>query len=439
MTQQMAPTQRADHLVEVLDSLYPPPCRVVLTESSSTAAARRLQGRQRLGRDAGPQRGEELIAEFRIVPGLRRPRLLTPARPRLAAAGLRSMSRPTSRAAQLGLALGVVGMAVPGAASVLLPHRIRVYGPRGVDCFSQHVQQALEHQGARVAGLAIHIGGPMRANRKPVMALLDPAGRVLGFSKLGVSSLARNLVRNERTALRTLASSRLRHTRLPGLLHAGIWRDCEVIVQSALPVPRRASLPRPGSTDPDVPALSMREVARCCGVYGGPLASSPYWSTLRGRIAALHHGNALAGLADLIQSVAGDVSLQYGAWHGDWTTWNSCQLDDRMLVWDWERFAVGVPLGFDALHCRIAGQLSRPELTISDVLAVAQELTPFETRGREAAVTSALHLLEIGVRYLADGQRTGAAGTVLDRLLPALAAHLYTGRLDAPRTENGDA
>ena len=45
-----------------------------------------------------------------------------------------------------------------------------------------------------------------------------------------------------------------------------------------------------------------------------------------------------------------ETELGFGRWHGDWSPWNMGRAGGRMQVWDWEQSAVGVPLGFDAVH-----------------------------------------------------------------------------------------
>ena len=50
--------------------------------------------------------------------------------------------------------------------------------------------------------------GPPRANRKPVLELLSPGGEVLGFAKVGVTGLTRELVRAEAAALDVLGAGR---------------------------------------------------------------------------------------------------------------------------------------------------------------------------------------------------------------------------------------
>ncbi|MQA26430.1 MAG: hypothetical protein GEU94_13395 [Micromonosporaceae bacterium] len=399
---------RAEHLAEVLTALYPPPCRISYD-------------------DDRPVDGEELLAEYRIVPSLRRPRLLVPSCRRLAAAGLRSAGRRNSRGGRLAVALGAVGLTVPGAADLLLRDVIRVHGPPGADCFGRYAEHAL---GDRARNLVIHIGGAARANRKPVAALLDRAGHPTSYAKLGVGELSRVLVINERVALGALAGAGLRHTVVPDVVHAGGWRGQEVLVQSALPVHQ----PPGAGSDAPVLALAMAEVAQSQGGSRGRLAESAYWSGLRVRIAAAADPGPLAHAAESLLRIAGEVPLSYGAWHGDWTPWNCCRVGQRMLVWDWERHAAGAPLGFDALHYRLAarlagsrrsrGRVEPGRLLHEELLDAPESLAPFGVSAREARVTTALYVVEIAARYLSDGQHNPAAVAVTQHLLPRVAREL---------------
>ena len=85
--------------------------------------------------------------------------------------------------------------------------------------------------------------GPPRANRKPVLELLSPRGEALGFAKVGVTGLTRELVRAEAAALAVLGAATLGRLEVPRLLHHGQWRDHEVLVQAPLSGSGRAGSP----------------------------------------------------------------------------------------------------------------------------------------------------------------------------------------------------
>jgi len=162
---------RTQYLNEVLDLLYPWPCRT----------------------DGSPGTP---IAEYLVVPDARRPRLLVPsASRRVAAAAVRRYAEPQSRSARLKRD-AVVAAVRTGASAVLLRDRVRVTGP-----FSSSIDGYLSEQLGRELSVSVHIG-PARANRKPVLQLIGPEGDTFGFGKLGTGPLTRALVRAETAAIR---------------------------------------------------------------------------------------------------------------------------------------------------------------------------------------------------------------------------------------------
>lgn len=384
---------RTQYLAEVLDLLYPQPCRT----------------------DGSPGTP---IAEYLVVPDARRPRLLVPTvSRRVAAVAVRRYAEPQSRAARLKRE-AVVAALRTGASSMLLRDRVRVTGP-----FSTSIDGYLTEALGRELAISIHIG-PARANRKPVLQLIGPDGDTFGFGKLGTGSLTQRLVKAETAALTALRSSGLTKLTVPQVLHAGQWRGLPVLIQSALPV----WLPRAPLT-PRRLVAAMLDIAGCCGYTQGTLAVSSYWHELRQRLTAVGdraEGVGLASAAELLVKHAGETVFRYGAWHGDWAPWNMANLADALLVWDWERFATGVPLGFDAVHHelqrRIQSTGDAKEAVEATVHRAAELLAPFGVPAEGREVTALLYLVDLATRYLTDrqaeaGARLGVLGTWL---LPVL-------------------
>jgi hypothetical protein len=387
---------RAQYLEEVLGVLYP------------TASATGARGAAR------PDR----VAEYVVVPDARRPRLLVPlVSRRVAAAAVRRYAEPQGRLARLKRE-AVVAALRTGASAVLLRDRLRISG-HAEDTIDGYLRRAL---GVDLA-LSIHIG-PARANRKPVLQLLTPDGSTIGFAKVGTGELTRRLVRAEATALTALTQQGLRRVSVPRVLHSGQWNGHEVLVQSALPV----WLPRAPLT-PERLAAAMREVAAAFTVRYGPLDDSTYWIDLRGRLIAVAgqaDGAALAAAARTLLDRRGQTPLRYGAWHGDWAPWNMAALADAVLVWDWERFSVGVPVGFDAVHHELQGRIETGSDATAAVDATVRRaddlLAAFEVEPAARKLTALLYLIDLATRYLADRQaEAGARLGVLGRwLLPVL-------------------
>ncbi|MBX6381687.1 MAG: hypothetical protein IRZ07_01745 [Microbispora sp.] len=269
---------------------------------------------------------------------------------------------------------GIIRKGARGDVRSVLPHRLvpRRVVPRawwhaalgrglpvggGSDTIETHLSEVL---GRRVR-VVVHVRPARRANRKPILEAYDESG-LAGFVKIGDSPRARRLVRYESEVLRMLAGRPLKVVVPPDVLYHGEWRGLEVLMLSPLPAGRRR-----------VPARllisAMREIA----------AIRPY----------------------------DDEGTGEAAWHGDFTPWNiAAGADGRLLVWDWERFAVGVPLGFDALHHFFHRALRRmpPAAAARACLAQAGRLLePFGVDTARARRTAVHYLATLAERHRRDG------------------------------------
>jgi hypothetical protein len=320
----------------------------------------------------------------------------------------------TSRALAFGLASGLAGSLVRG--------RLRVYEPAEADTIETYLRAAL----SREIRLSMYLGPP-RANRKPVLQLLAPTGEPAGYAKIGINPLTRDLVRAEHAALTRLNAAGLTELRVPPLLHHGQWRGHEVAVLGTLPVWLRRTSPGVRQL-----AAAMSEVARVDGLSSGPVTGSGYIKRLTARLADADSSperTALLQALSTLTAAAAGTTLTYGAWHGDWSPWNMASTRSGLLVWDWERFARDVPLGFDALHYWMQSEVRAGRREPRDVAAecparAAQLIGPLGGDPAQARLTATLYLAELATRYLVDrqqeaGARLGATGTWL---IPAIVA-----------------
>ncbi|MBO3750766.1 hypothetical protein J5X84_32215 [Streptosporangiaceae bacterium NEAU-GS5] len=249
----------------------------------------------------------------------------------------------------------------------LLPHRLvprrlvprapwhvggRVQVHVGPDSVEAHLSDVL---GQRVRAV-LHVRPARRANRKPVLEAHGEGG-LLAFAKIG-TPVAADLVRHEAAVLRMVAERPAKVVVAPTVLHHGVWRGLEVLVLSPLPAVRRP-VPR------DLLHLAIREIAG--------------W-----------HGDEPAH-----------------AWHGDLSPWNvSPSPDGRLLVWDWERFGAGVPLGFDAMHHFFHRALRRMPPAVAARACLAQAgrlLEPYGVAFHQARGTAAHYLVTLADRHHRDG------------------------------------
>jgi hypothetical protein len=367
-------------------------------------------------------RSASTVSEFVVVPGLDRPRLLVPLGSRRAAAtALRRYSEPGSRLARYRLEALALTMAT-GLGPMVMRDRVRVVadGPAPLDSIETYLTAAI----GRAVRLSLHIG-PARANRKPVLQLLSDDGEVVGFVKVGVNDLTRRLVTAEAKSLSYLGTVRPTLSQVPEVLHAGTWRGLQVLVQSPLPIWEQRVPMAPGQL-----ASAMLELAQVDGVRTERLLSSSFWTGLSAALGELAHTPTVAQLREAFSAVtdrAGQVEVPLGAWHGDWTPWNCASVAGRLLVWDWERFEHGVPLGFDALHFdlqrAVVGRNADPRAAVAGCIARAGELlAPFGIGGEAARVVALSYLMALATRYLHDGQAEAGArlGVLGQWLLPEL-------------------
>ncbi|GLZ80957.1 hypothetical protein Afil01_57640 [Actinorhabdospora filicis] len=391
--------RRAQYVNEVLSLLFPAPWRRDDTAAHGPGTVRMI-----------------------AVPNIRRPRLLVPAdEPRVAAAALARYARPQARMARLKRDAAVLALRT-GASRLLLRDRVAVTGPDPeTDSIVAYLSGVLD--------TPVRIGidiGPARANRKPVVQLLTRLGQTIGFAKIGVNDLTQRLVADETDALERLAKAELTAVTVPAVRHAGIWREHNVLVQQALPIWADRVPVHPGRL-----AAAMREIAHVDGTTEAPLGASGYAARLRERLAALDDtpdARELRAAALALLDASGDDVLGFGAWHGDWAPWNMAVLAQTLLVWDWERFTLDVPLGFDAVHYRLQHDIvvahRDPSAVVDHCIAHAGDLVaPFtQATPRRAGLTALLYLIDLATRYLTDRQaEAGAAlGALGTWLLPVL-------------------
>jgi len=398
---------RAQHLRDAGRLLWPEPARFVV-------ASRRTAD----GAAAGVP-----VGEFVLVPSAERPRLLVPGHPRRVAAGaVRRYTSPVSKLARARLQVLALLMA-SGIGQRVLPGRVRIYADDHADAPLDTIETYLHDALGTDLHVSLHIG-PARANRKPVLQLLQPSGRTYAFAKVGVNDLTRRLVRAEAENLRCLAGAGFETLVVPSLLHHGRWRGHEVLVQGALPTWERTGTQRP------VLLAAMRELADVGRTAPQPLAHTDYWDGLRHGVRTLADAGAREALLEVLanlDAVASAAAVALGSWHGDWTPWNMAPRGDRLMVWDWERFVTGVPVGYDALHYDVQEAVTRdgtdPAVAVASLLDRSQELLrPFDVPERHARLVASLYLVEIAVRYMHDGQAQAGArlGRLGHWLLPAL-------------------
>lgn len=361
--------------------------------------------------------GAPVQVRWIAIPTAVSPRLLVPMGPPVAATRMmrRQLTgrRPRTRLARAGLSLAMITGVLPRLPGT----RLEVAGPRSAPSIEDPLCEIL---GVPTIGVTLPIG-PARANRKAVLQLVDPAGEVLAFAKVGHNPLTRRLVRHESAALAQVAAAGLREVNAPvarGLLE---WQGTSVLVLQALSIPGR----RLNGAAARSRLLSLvAEVAAIGGRHDVMWGSHQFRERLLEQTLA-HDPDGR--LTRQLERVSPDLMLPTGSWHGDLNAGNLALVNGACPVWDWERFETGVPVGFDLLHHRLHAAIAdgrvQPAVAAATLLGDAGSmLAPLGLAPAVAGAVARLYLLTLACRYLADDQRGAGAdlGGVHEWLVPAL-------------------
>jgi hypothetical protein len=389
--------ERANYLEQVCQVLWPDPTSPAGSVATTDA----------------PSAVRGLLA----LPSAERPRIVIPGARRAAAAAVRRYGEPSS--VRTLVAVRGLSLLLRAGAGSVLGDRLGTDASSGAPTIESYLREQLGPD----LHVSMHIGGA-RANRKPVLQLLTARGATVGFAKIGTSPLTRKLVCAERDALIHLSRMGLTRLKIPEVLHAGTWGDLDVLVLSPLPVwHRRVRLATGQLTS------AMRELSEVAGTIEEPLTTSSYWQRLTARLDGADDTadrQVLRGVLSALPARADGKQLAFGSSHGDWTPWNMAGTRGGLLVWDWERFDQGVPIGFDALHywlqARVASGAHAPAAAADCIRHAPQTLAAFGVDAGQARVTGLAYVADLAVRYLVDrqaetGVRLGAAG---QWLIPAL-------------------
>jgi hypothetical protein len=211
---------------------------------------------------------------------------------------------------------------------------------------------------------------PCEGFMTPVLQLLRPDGRTVGFAKLGWDAVTDAMVRNEHDALVRVGRTAPDGIAVPDVRWAGEWNGHAVLVTS--PMPARVTRLREGAPIPVEPLRALAEV-------DGPvrrvaLASSDLWRAARETIEAAPP--ALSGdlerCLDEAEAEVGAVDVELGRAHGDWVVWNLARDGGTLHAWDWAYSCRGVPFGLDVLHYPYLRSVVVGGRSRADALATAQ-------------------------------------------------------------------
>ena len=295
-----------------------------------------------------------------------------------------------------------VGRAIPAMNGI-----IGRFGSRWVVARGEHptLREHLSDVLQREVRLNIAVGPP-RPNRKPVVRCFV-GSEMVAVAKLGPESDTAALVSNEADWLQALNDRPLENIHVPQLLHRGTYGSSELLVMSVLPLATETPAPLG-----DMPTHALEALIGRFGTTNG-LRESEYWKDLLARLHPATHDSQSARVQATIDSIDSNPAtegLAMSFWHGDWSPWNVAPgTDGRWCIWDWERSAVGVPIGFDQLHLHYqygAGLEAGLAALVDGGLSTT-----------DAGLIRSLYLLELVARHVEAGATAADRHTaVIDQL-----------------------
>jgi hypothetical protein len=269
--------------------------------------------------------------------------------------------------------------------------------------------------------VVVAVGAGVGPYRKPVLQVFTTSGTPLGYVKVGWNDWTREAVRREAEALCACAARPMR-LGVPELLSHSTWSGLDLMVTA--PLPRRIRRLGSGAQLPD--AGLLREISEIGPAYVGELATSPWWLGIRARIQSGVTDPvarpALADAAERIERAHGQITLEFGGWHGDLVPWNLARLGDRLYAWDWESSAASAPLGFDAVHFHFQVAFVARQYPLDQAVALAAQaagpaLAGLAIPAGARSLMTTLHLIELAVRH---EEARSSSGDVDDRFYPAV-------------------
>ena len=345
--------------------------------------------------------GQHRSCSYLLLPSADRIRVIAPSAPRrVAAAGLAPNSAPVTlrqravrEAGRWGLLLGLGGLA---------PHQLEV---TPADPPEPSIQDLLAGLLGQPVQLTIGLG-TARANRKPVLRVLDSTGRnTIAFAKVGVTDFTRSLVQREAESLRRLQEHRWRAFSCPEVIGFEDFNSCTVLLMSALP--RRGTT---GMPDPVDRRALIEELSAAFGVRDDAVRGGDFVEGLRRRLAHADTDPLVGRLGHALDA----FELQFaghhqrlGAWHGDFTPWNMMSVGGRTWLWDWEQFALDVPTGLDELHYCVNSVTHRRGFTQESILSGLDVATWPQADHEEARMARAAYLAIICTRYVTASRQQG--------------------------------
>lgn len=351
--------------------------------------------------------GHRLVEQYLIVPSVESARILVPSPSRrVARASLLAYNQLRSRRTRLAKRSGAFALTL-GLPGLICRDRLSI-------CVRENVREERLADLLLIAHLAAQLGrGPLAAavglgspgpNRKPTLQLFTTDGAPAAYVKVGWNDYTRMLVERETSVLSRLSvSTDLGLPSRPAVLSSGTWRGLSFVATE--PLPRLIRSRTSARLDVDSATLRVASLGRR---HTSRLGDSDFARHLLDELrTAARNGSLDPHEAELtnrylqqLLSRYGNALVRFGAWHGDWSSWNMGQADGQLWVWDWEHFGEEAPLGFDAVHQAFQSSFHSRQADAATALAAAEtglrrHLEALDVQPAQARLIVSSYLLEM--------------------------------------------
>jgi len=182
------------------------------------------------------------------------------------------------------------------------------------------------------------------------LQVMRPDGGILGYIKLSLNKTASQCVRHEASVLSQLWNYLELRPCIPRVLYQGCWLDGYLLFVSAL-----SGKPGPlAYTSSHASFLRTLSAIRPVERPGGLLVKE---TRERWEQSPLFLGPDRMEIGQRVLEKANQLlegqSVPCGVIHGDFVPENTKMMNDRLLVFDWERSAADGPIGWDIFHFQL--------------------------------------------------------------------------------------
>jgi hypothetical protein len=340
-------TQQTTVIRNVLRSLHKGGTAVFLTPSKISAGyLEKIISAQENDTDQGRRK---YLRSYGLTPSLEDIRLIVPLRNKACTAASLALYQPSLKKAKMRKYLAyIIGRA--GLSSLWIPYRLIISQ-------NSHVgsQQGIPAHAKKIFGnhidFALFTGTPGYL-RKTTIQIMDHAGSILGYCKIGNNPQTKAVLQNEADMLDLLSRLSLGRALTPTKLFAGESHSGDFCLIQSTKKGHLSSAPLiPGDVHLDFLTRLMEQTGR-----EGAFLESPCYREVAERLTSVY-GYAdtgkyqeLSKALEWASQVLSRNKITLFLAHRDFTPWNTFISEGQLFVFDWEFARTGwIPLA-DAFH-----------------------------------------------------------------------------------------